>query len=166
MHLFSLQQNVFSLYFPRQTLLISCHFFGQLVSCMVHCGHSVSFFVNPLTIGNNLHLLFSDVKQRYQFKSIRVDFPEQILINEKAPAPHHVIRASIYAHNKPWRPILVPLFAVLRDVYAACIHVELVVSDWYYPLLGVVFIDVGDLLCVMPCKYHVRCALVFHCSTL
>jgi hypothetical protein len=47
------------------------------------------------------HVLSFDVKQRYQFKSIRVDFPEQILINEKAPAPHHVIRASIYAHNKP-----------------------------------------------------------------
>ncbi|RLN34869.1 hypothetical protein C2845_PM03G19040 [Panicum miliaceum] len=39
--------------------------------------------------------------KRYQFKSIRVDFPEQILINEKAPAPHHVARASIRAHNKP-----------------------------------------------------------------
>ncbi|PUZ68309.1 hypothetical protein GQ55_2G016100 [Panicum hallii var. hallii] len=38
--------------------------------------------------------------KRYQFKSIRVDFPEQILINEKAPAPHHVARASIHAHNK------------------------------------------------------------------
>nr|CAB3451831.1 unnamed protein product [Digitaria exilis] len=39
--------------------------------------------------------------KRYQFKSIRVDFPEQILINEKAPAPRHVARASIHAHNKP-----------------------------------------------------------------
>ncbi|KAF8731302.1 hypothetical protein HU200_016356 [Digitaria exilis] len=39
--------------------------------------------------------------KRYQFKSIRVDFPEQILINEKAPAPRHVVRASIHAHNKP-----------------------------------------------------------------
>uniref|UniRef100_A0A0E0MWZ6 Tetratricopeptide repeat protein 5 OB fold domain-containing protein n=2 Tax=Oryza TaxID=4527 RepID=A0A0E0MWZ6_ORYRU len=40
-------------------------------------------------------------EQRYQFKSIRVDFPEQILVNEKAPPPHHVVRASIHAHNKP-----------------------------------------------------------------
>ncbi|XP_062211785.1 uncharacterized protein LOC133912860 [Phragmites australis] len=40
-------------------------------------------------------------EKHYQFKSIRVDFPEQILINEKAPAPHHVVRASIHAHNKP-----------------------------------------------------------------
>ncbi|KAL5220889.1 hypothetical protein ABZP36_025602 [Zizania latifolia] len=40
-------------------------------------------------------------EQRYQFKSIRVDFAEQILINEKAPPPHHVARASIHAHNKP-----------------------------------------------------------------
>ncbi|CAN6222329.1 unnamed protein product [Urochloa humidicola] len=39
--------------------------------------------------------------KRYQFKSIRVDFPDQILINEKAPDPHHVARASIHAHNKP-----------------------------------------------------------------
>ncbi|RCV09365.1 hypothetical protein SETIT_2G021800v2 [Setaria italica] len=37
----------------------------------------------------------------YQFRSIRVDFPEQILINENAPAPHHVAHASIHAHNKP-----------------------------------------------------------------
>lgn len=40
-------------------------------------------------------------EQHYQFKSIRVDFPEQILINEKSPAPHHVVRVSIHAHNKP-----------------------------------------------------------------
>ncbi|CAN6196767.1 unnamed protein product [Urochloa humidicola] len=39
--------------------------------------------------------------KRYQFKSIRVDFPDQILINEKDPDPHHVARASIHAHNKP-----------------------------------------------------------------
>ncbi|EES03034.1 hypothetical protein BDA96_03G186900 [Sorghum bicolor] len=38
--------------------------------------------------------------KHYQFKSIRVDFPEQILINERAPAPHHVARASIHAHNR------------------------------------------------------------------
>ena len=44
---------------------------------------------------------FFDAMQRYQFKSIRVDFPEQILINEKAPGPHHVAQASIHAHNKP-----------------------------------------------------------------
>ena len=51
----------------------------------------------------SVYLFFSfDVMQRYQFKSIRVDFPEQILINEKAPGPHHVARASIHAHNKPW----------------------------------------------------------------
>jgi len=50
----------------------------------------------------SVYLFFSfDVMQRYQFKSIRVDFPEQILINEKAPGPHHVARASIHAHNKP-----------------------------------------------------------------
>ncbi|KAL6884652.1 hypothetical protein ACP4OV_010588 [Aristida adscensionis] len=40
-------------------------------------------------------------EKRYRFKSIRVDFPEQILINEKAPAPQLVVRASIHAHNKP-----------------------------------------------------------------
>ncbi|CAL5078106.1 unnamed protein product [Urochloa decumbens] len=39
--------------------------------------------------------------KRYQFKSVRVDFPDQILINEKAPDPQHVARASIHAHNKP-----------------------------------------------------------------
>ncbi|XP_044348719.1 tetratricopeptide repeat protein 5 isoform X3 [Triticum aestivum] len=38
---------------------------------------------------------------RYKFKSIRVDFPEQIIINEKAPAAHQVARASIRAQHKP-----------------------------------------------------------------
>ncbi|KAL6608004.1 hypothetical protein ACP70R_041067 [Stipagrostis hirtigluma subsp. patula] len=40
-------------------------------------------------------------EKRYQFKSIRVDFPEQILVNENAPASQHIVRASIHAHNKP-----------------------------------------------------------------
>ncbi|XP_044348721.1 tetratricopeptide repeat protein 5 isoform X5 [Triticum aestivum] len=40
-------------------------------------------------------------EQRYKFKSIRVDFPEQIIINEKAPAAHQVARASIRAQHKP-----------------------------------------------------------------
>ncbi|KAL6621181.1 hypothetical protein ACP70R_033613 [Stipagrostis hirtigluma subsp. patula] len=40
-------------------------------------------------------------EKRYQFKSIRVDFPEQILVNENVPASHHIVRASIHAHNKP-----------------------------------------------------------------
>jgi hypothetical protein len=61
----------------------------------------VSGSIKTLTLGNDLHLLLFDVKQHYQFKTIRVDFPEQILINEKAPAPNHVIRASIHAQNKP-----------------------------------------------------------------
>lgn len=39
--------------------------------------------------------------KHYQFKSIRVDFSEQILVNEKAPAPHQTVRASIHAQHKP-----------------------------------------------------------------
>ncbi|XP_072974381.1 uncharacterized protein [Typha angustifolia] len=44
---------------------------------------------------------FSWKDKHYQFKSIRVDFMEQILVNEKAPAPHHTVRASIRAQHKP-----------------------------------------------------------------
>lgn len=44
---------------------------------------------------------FSWKGKRYQFKSIRVDFVEQILVNERVPAPHHAVRASIHAQHKP-----------------------------------------------------------------
>ncbi|XP_039123108.1 tetratricopeptide repeat protein 5-like isoform X3 [Dioscorea cayenensis subsp. rotundata] len=39
-------------------------------------------------------------KQHYQFKSIRVDFIQQILVNGKGPAPQHTIRSSIHAQHK------------------------------------------------------------------
>ncbi|XP_077243971.1 uncharacterized protein LOC143884345 [Tasmannia lanceolata] len=39
--------------------------------------------------------------KHYRFKSIRVDFLEQILVNGKAPAPHHAVRTSIHAQHKP-----------------------------------------------------------------
>ncbi|RZC70237.1 hypothetical protein C5167_033367, partial [Papaver somniferum] len=38
--------------------------------------------------------------RRYQFKSIRVDFSEQILVNGKALASHQTVRTSIYAQHK------------------------------------------------------------------
>ncbi|KAE8022795.1 hypothetical protein FH972_008565 [Carpinus fangiana] len=44
---------------------------------------------------------FSWKEKHYQFKSIRVDFLEQALVNGKAPAPRHAIRTSIYAQHKP-----------------------------------------------------------------
>ncbi|XP_020245712.1 tetratricopeptide repeat protein 5-like isoform X2 [Asparagus officinalis] len=44
---------------------------------------------------------FSWKGKHYQFKSIRVDFVEQILVNEKTPAPYHATRASILAQHKP-----------------------------------------------------------------
>ncbi|XP_062150110.1 uncharacterized protein LOC133858654 [Alnus glutinosa] len=44
---------------------------------------------------------FSWKEKHYQFKSIRVDFLEQTLVNGKAPAPRHAIRTSIYAQHKP-----------------------------------------------------------------
>ncbi|KAA3463716.1 Tetratricopeptide repeat 5 [Gossypium australe] len=37
----------------------------------------------------------------YKFKSIRVDFLEQVLVNGKALPPHQAIRTSIYAQHKP-----------------------------------------------------------------
>ncbi|XP_008787617.1 tetratricopeptide repeat protein 5-like isoform X2 [Phoenix dactylifera] len=44
---------------------------------------------------------FSWKGKHYQFKSIRVDFMEQILVNEKAPASHHAVQAYIHAQHKP-----------------------------------------------------------------
>ncbi|KAJ0971604.1 hypothetical protein J5N97_019563 [Dioscorea zingiberensis] len=39
-------------------------------------------------------------KQHYQFKLIRVDFLQQILVNGRGPAPQHAIRSSIHAQHK------------------------------------------------------------------
>ncbi|KDP34985.1 hypothetical protein JCGZ_09273 [Jatropha curcas] len=39
--------------------------------------------------------------KHYHFKSIRVDFVEQVLVNGKALSPHHAVRSSIYAQHKP-----------------------------------------------------------------
>ncbi|XP_022150637.1 tetratricopeptide repeat protein 5-like isoform X2 [Momordica charantia] len=44
---------------------------------------------------------FSWKGKHYRFKSIRVDFLEQVLINGKAPPPHQAVQTSIYAQHKP-----------------------------------------------------------------
>ncbi|KAI5677270.1 hypothetical protein M9H77_08220 [Catharanthus roseus] len=43
---------------------------------------------------------FSWKEKSYQFKSVRVDFVEQVLVNGKALSPNHGVRASIYAQHK------------------------------------------------------------------
>ncbi|XP_016456021.1 uncharacterized protein LOC107780028 [Nicotiana tabacum] len=43
---------------------------------------------------------FSWKGKRYQFKSVRVDFVEQVLVNGKCLFPHHAARTSIYAQLK------------------------------------------------------------------
>ncbi|XWS63512.1 hypothetical protein CRYUN_Cryun06bG0104600 [Craigia yunnanensis] len=47
------------------------------------------------------HVDFSWKGKCYQFKSIRVDFLEQVIVNGKALLPHQAIRTSIYAQLKP-----------------------------------------------------------------
>ncbi|KAJ9708334.1 hypothetical protein PVL29_000400 [Vitis rotundifolia] len=47
------------------------------------------------------HVDFSWKGKCYQFKSIRVDFLEQVLVNGKALASHQAVRTSIYAQHKP-----------------------------------------------------------------
>ncbi|KAK6921653.1 Tetratricopeptide repeat protein 5, OB fold domain [Dillenia turbinata] len=39
--------------------------------------------------------------KRYEFKSIRVDFLEQLLVNGKSLSPHHAVLTSIFAQHKP-----------------------------------------------------------------
>ncbi|ESW14997.1 hypothetical protein PHAVU_007G035400 [Phaseolus vulgaris] len=39
--------------------------------------------------------------KHYQFKSIRLDFYEQVLVNGKALTPQQAVRTSIYAQHKP-----------------------------------------------------------------
>ncbi|KAK4376376.1 hypothetical protein RND71_002672 [Anisodus tanguticus] len=43
---------------------------------------------------------FSWKGKHYQFKSVRVDFVEQVLVNGKCLSPHHAARTSIYAQLK------------------------------------------------------------------
>lgn len=47
------------------------------------------------------NLDFSWKGKHYQFKSIRVDFLEQVIVNGKAPSAHQAVQASIYAQHKP-----------------------------------------------------------------
>ncbi|KAJ4709802.1 Tetratricopeptide repeat 5 [Melia azedarach] len=48
------------------------------------------------------HLVdFSWKGKGYQFKSIRVDFLEQVLVNGKVLPPQQLLRSSIYAQHKP-----------------------------------------------------------------
>ncbi|KAI9088549.1 hypothetical protein K1719_029663 [Acacia pycnantha] len=44
---------------------------------------------------------FSWKEKHYKFKSIRVDFPEQVLVNGKAVTPQQVVPSSIQAQHKP-----------------------------------------------------------------
>nr|XP_043606764.1 tetratricopeptide repeat protein 5-like [Erigeron canadensis] len=44
---------------------------------------------------------FSWNEKRYEFRSVRVDFLEQVQINGKPVPPHYSVRSSIYAQHKP-----------------------------------------------------------------
>ncbi|KAJ3695712.1 hypothetical protein LUZ60_001089 [Juncus effusus] len=56
---------------------------------------------NVTLIGPNFRMVdFSWKNKCYEFKSIRVDFAEQILVNGMQPSAQHVSRASIVSQNK------------------------------------------------------------------
>ncbi|KAI3717502.1 hypothetical protein L1987_69158 [Smallanthus sonchifolius] len=44
---------------------------------------------------------FSWNEKHYEFRSVRVDFPEQVHVNGKPIHPRHSVRSSIYAQHKP-----------------------------------------------------------------
>ncbi|RXH70244.1 hypothetical protein DVH24_007500 [Malus domestica] len=58
---------------------------------------------DQLTILEPFHrrFKFSWKEKFYDFKSFRVDFIEQLLVNGKALTPHQAVRTSIYAQHKP-----------------------------------------------------------------
>ncbi|KAM1722087.1 hypothetical protein ACFX11_020857 [Malus domestica] len=58
---------------------------------------------DQLTILEPFHrrFKFSWKEKFYEFKSFRVDFIEQLLVNGKALTPHQAVRTSIYAQHKP-----------------------------------------------------------------
>ncbi|XP_057426754.1 uncharacterized protein LOC130720157 [Lotus japonicus] len=76
-------------------------------TCFVLSVYGVRFDV--IKEGDQLTLLdplFRDVdlswkEKHYQFKSIRLDFYEQVLVNGKALTPQQAIRSSILAQHKP-----------------------------------------------------------------
>ncbi|KAK6788750.1 hypothetical protein RDI58_012548 [Solanum bulbocastanum] len=43
---------------------------------------------------------FSWKGKHYKFKSVRVDFVEQLIVNGKYLSSHHAVRTSIYAQHK------------------------------------------------------------------
>jgi hypothetical protein len=47
------------------------------------------------------HVDFSWKEKHYQFKSIRVDFLEQVLVNGKGLSSRQAVRTSIFAQHKP-----------------------------------------------------------------
>ncbi|KAF3943080.1 hypothetical protein CMV_030325 [Castanea mollissima] len=47
------------------------------------------------------HFDFSWKEKHYQFKSIRIDFLEQVLVNGKPLSSRQAVRTSIYAQHKP-----------------------------------------------------------------
>ncbi|KAF6137348.1 hypothetical protein GIB67_036385 [Kingdonia uniflora] len=50
---------------------------------------------------NYRYISFSWKCKKYEFKSIRVDFLEQILINGKAPTPNQAVSTAFQAQHKP-----------------------------------------------------------------
>lgn len=55
-----------------------------------------------LACENHCSYLLILTLQHYQFKSVRVDFVEQLLVNGKNLSSHHAVRTSIYAQHKAW----------------------------------------------------------------
>jgi len=64
-------------------------------------------------------------KQHYNFKSVRVDFTEQVLVNGKVLSSHHAVRSSIYAQHKPWTVVSSSTFCELYLMRFCCFLIDL-----------------------------------------
>ncbi|MFS8033217.1 putative tetratricopeptide repeat protein 5, OB [Helianthus anomalus] len=53
--------------------------------------------LDPCFRNNN----FSWNEKHYEFRSVRLDFLEQVQVNGKPVPPCHSVRSSIYAQHKP-----------------------------------------------------------------
>ncbi|KAG8500628.1 hypothetical protein CXB51_002652 [Gossypium anomalum] len=103
--------------YKRATLDALSEGLNKAVALLLVCDSDQSCFVlsvygirnDAIKEGDQLTLLephfrnidFSWKGKCYKFKSIRVDFLEQVLVNGKALPPHQAIRTSIYAQHKP-----------------------------------------------------------------
>lgn len=90
-----------------------CNLYKKLLTSLIDLS---TYNIQTIIICDHLFLFLCKLKQRYNFKSIRVDFLEQFLVNGKALSACQAVRTSIYAQHKPWKTWIKSLMWVAGDL--------------------------------------------------